>query len=239
MKRTRQIRDGAMTVRSLEEASGCHDISIRGHRMTVEEQYRDRYRSGNTPWDVGRPDFNLIDVIIERPVLRCKALDIGCGTGDNSIWLAQKGFDVLGTDTSDIALGKAREKASRANVECNFVLVDFLRNRIEGAPFGFVFDRGCFHSFSSEEDRSRFARNVAIHLEEAGLWLTIVGNADEHRQGPGPPQRTAGDIVLAVEPYFEILSLQSSHFGSNRPDPPRAWRCLMRNRKGKGMPGVT
>jgi len=32
-------------------------------------------------------------------------------------------------------------------------------------------------------------------LEEAGLWLTIVGNADEHRQGSGPPQRTAGDIL--------------------------------------------
>jgi hypothetical protein len=65
------------------------------------------------------------------------------------------------------------------------MLVDFLKNKIEGALFGFVFDRGCFHSFSSENDRKRFAQNVATHLEEAGLWLTIVGNADEHRQGPG------------------------------------------------------
>jgi hypothetical protein len=110
------------------------------------------------------------------------------------------------------------------------MLVDFLKNKIEDAPFGFVFDRGCFHSFSSEIDRRRFAQNAATHLEEAGLWLTIVGNADEHRQGPGPPQRTAGDIVLAVEPYFMVLSLTSSHFGSNRPNPPRAWRCLMQKR---------
>jgi SAM-dependent methyltransferase len=157
-------------------------------------------------------------------------LDIGCGTGDNAIWLAQNHFQVIGTDTSDIALEKAKEKASKANVACDFILVDFLNNKIEGAPFGFVFDRGCFHSFSSENDRRRFAQNVATHLEEAGLWLTIVGNADEHRQGPGPPQRTAGDIVLAVEPYFEVLSLTSSHFGSNRPNPPRAWVCLMRRR---------
>lgn len=200
--------------------------------MTVEERYRERYKSGDTPWDVGRPDSNLVDVVTQRPVPGCKALDIGCGTGDNSIWLARNGFQVMGTDTSDIALEKAREKATEAGVECSFMQVDFLMSRIEGAPFGFVFDRGCFHSFGSEDDRRRFAENVAAHLEEAGLWLAIVGNADEHRRGPGPPQRTAGDIVLAVEPYFEILSLQSSRFGSNHPNPPRAWRCLMQKRPG-------
>jgi SAM-dependent methyltransferase len=198
--------------------------------MTIKERYRERYKSEDTPWDVGRPDFNLIEVVTTKPILSCKALDIGCGTGDNSIWLAQNGFHVIGTDTSDIAQVKAKEKASRANVECHFMLVDFLHNKIEGAPFGFVFDRGCFHSFNSGNDRKRFAQNVATHLEEAGLWLTIVGNADEHRQGHGPPQLTAADIVLAVEPYFEVLSLTSSHFESNRPNPPRAWRCLMQRR---------
>jgi len=198
--------------------------------MTVEDRYRKRYKSGDTPWDVGQPDFNLIEVVTQKPIPSCKVLDIGCGTGDNSIWLARNHFQVIGTDTSDIALEKAKDKASRANVECNFMLVDFLRNKIEGSPFGFIFDRGCFHSFSSENNRRSFAKNVAAHLEEAGLWLTIVGNADEHRQGHGPPQRTAVDIVLAVEPYFEILFLQSSRFGSNHPNPPRAWRCLMQKR---------
>jgi methyl halide transferase len=198
--------------------------------MTVEEKYREGYKSGDTPWDIGQPDFNLIEVVTQKPILGCKALDIGCGTGDNSIWLAQKRFQVIGTDTSEIALEKAREKASKANVPCKFMRVDFLKDRIEGGPFGFVFDRGCFHSFSSENDRRTFAENVVAHLEEAGLWLTLVGNADEHRRGPGPPQRTAGDIVLAVEPYFEVLALTSSQFGSNRPNPPRAWRCLMQKR---------
>jgi SAM-dependent methyltransferase len=198
--------------------------------MTVEERYRERYKSEDTPWDVGRPDFNLIDVVTKKPVLSCKVLDIGCGTGDNSVWLAQNRFQVTGTDTSEIALQKAKEKASKANVECDFILVDFLKNKIKGAPFSFVFDRGCFHSFDSENDRRRFAQNVAAHLQKAGLWLTLVGNADEHRRGPGPPQRTATDIVLAVEPYFEVLSLTSSHFVSNRPNPPRAFRCLMQKR---------
>jgi SAM-dependent methyltransferase len=204
--------------------------------MTVEKRYKDRYRTGDTPWDIGRPDFNLIETVTEHPIPACKALDIGCGTGDNSIWLAQNGFYVTGSDTSTIALENAKKKAAKVHVECNFKLVDFLKDTVEGAPFGFVFDRGCFHSFRFEKDRSQFAENVAGHLEAAGLWLTLVGNADEHREGPGPPQRTARDIVLAVEPYFEILILQSSRFGSNRPNPPRAWRCLMQKRHGDSPP---
>ncbi len=200
--------------------------------MTVEERYRERYRAGDSPWDIGRPDFNLIDVVTQHPIPGCKALEIGCGTGDNAIWLAQHGFAVTGVDASEIALGKAKEKAAQAGVVCAFLLADFLRDPIAAAPFGFVFDRGCFHSFSDADERQRFAHRVAAHLDEAGLWLTIAGNADEHRQGPGPPQRTAGEIVLAVEPYFEVLSLTSSYFGSNHPNPPRAWRCLMQKRPG-------
>ena len=198
--------------------------------MTVEELYKERYKTGTTPWDIGKPDFNLIETVNKTPIKSCKALDIGCGTGDNSIWLVQQNFEVIGTDTSEIAIGKAREKASEARVQCSFRVVDFLKNKIEGAPFGFAFDRGCFHSFSSAEDRQRFAENVAAHLEKDGLWLSLIGNADERRHGPGPPQRSARDIVEAVEPRFEILSLTSSYFGSNRPDPPRAWVCLMRKR---------
>ena len=199
--------------------------------MTEKDLYRKRYKSGDTPWDVGKADFNLIEVVTQKPIPSCKVLDIGCGTGDNSIWLGQNGFQVIGTDTSDIALQKAEEKAYKIHVKCSFKLVDFLREEIEGAPFGFVFDRGCFHSFNSANDRKRFAGNVATHLESTGLWLTLAGNADERRKGPGPPQLTADEIVMAVEPYFEILSLTSSHFGSNRPNPPRAWRCLMHKRR--------
>jgi SAM-dependent methyltransferase len=199
--------------------------------MTTEERYQKRYESGDTPWDIGKPDFNLIQTVTTVAIEPCKALDIGCGTGDNSIWLSQKTFQVIGIDTSEIAIQKAIEKASKTNVKCTFIMIDFLTNKIEGAPFGFAFDRGCFHSFNSDEERKSFAENVAAHLKKDGLWLSLVGNADEQRHGPGPPQRTARDIVNSVESCFEILSLVSSYFGSNRPNPPKAWVCLMRKRR--------
>jgi SAM-dependent methyltransferase len=199
--------------------------------MAIEERFKKRYESGDTPWDIGKPDFNLIQTVTTMGIEPCTALDIGCGTGDNSIWLAQNNFHVTGIDISEIAIQKAREKASKGNVKCTFMVINFLTNKIAGAPFGFAFDRGCFHALNSDEERKSFTENVAAHLEENALWLSLVGNADGQRHGPGPPQRTARDIVNSVEPCFEILSLVSSYFGSNRPNPPRAWVCLMRNRR--------
>lgn len=198
--------------------------------MSVNKRFKERYKTGNTPWDIGKPDFNLIETVTKIPIESCKALDIGCGTGDNSIWLAQKQFQVTGTDVSEIAIEKAKEKALKNNVKCTFLVVDFFKSRIEGAPFGFVFDRGCFHTFDSNKERKKFAKNVASNLEKNGLWLSLIGSADERRQGPGPPQRTANDIVAAVKPYFEIFSLFSSHFESNRQNPPKCWVCLMQKR---------
>jgi SAM-dependent methyltransferase len=198
--------------------------------MEAKDTFRKRYESKDTPWDLGKPDFNLIEVVTQKPIQNCKALDIGCGTGDNSIWLAQNGFQVTGTDVSEIAIEKAIEKASEAKVKCDFLVIDFLEDRLEESPFDFAFDRGCFHSFRDEKDRIRFAQNVARHLSDSGLWLSLSGSADEDREGPGPPQLSASDIVMAVESFFMLLSLEAGHFGSKRLDPPKAWRCLMQKR---------
>ena len=198
--------------------------------MSVEKRYRDMYESGYAPWDIGRPDSNLTETVAKLPIASCKALDIGCGTGDNAIWLSRQRFRATGADTSDIAIGKAKEKAETAGVDCAFFQADILGEPIEGGPFEFVFDRGCFHSFDSDEERRLLAERVAANLAENGLWLSLVGNADAQRQGPGPPQRTVKNIVDAMEPLFEVLSLKSGHFDSNSPNPARAWICLTQKR---------
>jgi methyl halide transferase len=198
--------------------------------MTAEDHFREAYRKGCPPWDTGKPDFNLIQTVTTTPIPPCKALEIGCGTGDNAIWLAQQNFAVIGIDFSEIAIEQAREKAAKAKANCQFAVLNILKSHLEGGPFGFAFDRGCFHMMDSAEERQHFAKQVQTHLEENGLWLSLIGNADEQRLSEGPPKRTARDIAGAVEPCFEILSLVSSHFEANLPAPPRAWVCLMRKR---------
>jgi SAM-dependent methyltransferase len=198
--------------------------------MSDKERWEERYRTGDTPWDIGRPDFNLIDMVTKRPIPACKALEIGCGAGSNAVWLAQQNFQVTATDVSELAIQKAGERASDAGVDCTFLVADFLNDKVSGAPFGFMFDRGCFHSFDSDEERKQLAENVDWHLEKDGLWLSLIGSTDGPPREVGPPQRSARDIVIAVEPYFEILSLDSSHFDADSSEPPRNWVCLMRKR---------
>ena len=61
--------------------------------------FRTFYRLGFTPWD-GHPLPTSLTNLIEgdRPPTPATALDIGCGTGDNAIYLAEHGWQVTGVD---------------------------------------------------------------------------------------------------------------------------------------------
>ena len=192
--------------------------------------FHERYETGETPWEINRADFNLIDIVQQTPIAPCKVADIGCGTGNNTIWLAQQGFEAIGIDRTELAICRARKKAQAARSNCAFYVLDFLGNTIPGTPFQLAFDRGCFHHFLDLDKLAPFAEKVASILNEGGLWLTLSGSADETREGPGPPQLTGRQVVSAAEPFFKILSLTASHFDSDQEVPARNWVCLMRKR---------
>lgn len=196
----------------------------------IKRRFEQRYQSGNTPWDTGRPDFNLRDILETYEIPGRRALEIGCGTGDNALFLASRGFEVTATEIVETAMEAARSKACESGARCCFVLENILEKNIEGAPFDFVFDRGCFHTFDTARDRTKFAQSVCRHLVPDGYWLSLIGNADEKREGPGPPRRTALEIVEAVEPLFEIILLKSGHFDSDMNPPPKNWILLCRRR---------
>ncbi len=159
-----------------------------------------------------------------------KALEIGCGTGTNSIWLARQGFDVTGVDLSEVAIERAEAKAAEAGVDCRFVADDFLVDPVPGAPYGFVYDRGCLHVFDRAKDRARFAARVADLLGPEGVWHSLIGSTDGPPRDVGPPRRSATEITAAVEPHFEILELRSTSFDSDEHSHARAWVMVGRRR---------
>ena len=199
--------------------------------MTQKKSFTERYQDNDTPWEINRPDLNLIDFVSTQAVPLGAAIDLGCGTGDNSIWLAAHGFQVTGCDLSDIALDHARAKAEQAKVHCAFFQADFMQVTLPGAPFRFAFDRGCFHTFEVPAVWHRFAARVADILEDNGQWLSLIGNRDEDRgDRQGPPQLSASQIIEAVEPFFEIISLTRGHFDFNHAPAPLIWICHLRKR---------
>jgi len=193
-----------------------------------KERFNNFYETEYTPWELNRPDSNLVSFIKSIPILPCRVLEIGCGTGSNAIWLSQSGFDVSAADFSSLAIERARKKALAAGADIRFYEKDFLSDRI--GDFDFLFDRGCFHSFDSREERKNFVQRAHAHLNEKGYWLSFLGNADAPDREEGPPVRSAMDIVQAVEPYFEILFLESGMFDSELEKSARCWNCLMQKR---------
>ncbi len=203
--------------------------------MASEEEirrYQSRYESRNLPWDIGRPDKNLREILDSLATRHDNVLEIGCGTGDNAILMAERGHRVTATEIAPGALELARSKARSRDVHVNFLLLDIMEQDIPGLPFDLVFDRGCFHHFDTFKTRKRFASRVYHHLKREGLWLSLIGNADEQSKANGPPRLSATDIVTAVEPFFEILLLKSSYFDSNRKPPPKCWILVAQKRKG-------
>jgi SAM-dependent methyltransferase len=189
--------------------------------------WNDSYASGGPlPWDTGTPDPLLIEMIESGAFTPGRALEIGCGTGTNAIFLADHGFDVLGVDISEVAVTKAR---ARAHERCRFEVIDFLVAAPVGGPFEFVFDRGCFHIFDDESERARFAQNVSAELVEHGMWLSLIGSTEGAAREQGPPRRSARDVINAIEPWLEIVQLRSAEF-TVYDEPLKAWLCLSRKR---------
>jgi len=194
-----------------------------------EKSWDERYRTGELPWDTGRPDLHLVSLISKWPLVRGKALDIGCGTGTNSLWLARQGFEATGLDVSAEAIAQARQRAGAQEVDCTFVCDDFLTSDMAANSLAFAFDRGCLHTIAGEQ-RGGFVKKVAKLLLPGGLWLSLIGNADDPRPDKGPPKLSAAAVAQTVEPFFEILELESCLLESRLEHAPRFWRCLLRKR---------
>jgi SAM-dependent methyltransferase len=189
--------------------------------------WNESYASGELPWDTGKPEPLLVEFVTLGRIRPTRTLEIGTGTGTNALWLAERGFDVLGIDVATLAIETAIAKLDRRDLHCRFAALDFLVASPPEGPFEFVFDRGCFHVFDEPEERARFAARVAATLVPGGLWLSFIGSTEGGLREMGPPQRSAREVVLAIEPALEIVELRAAEF---RDHSAKAWFCLSRRR---------
>jgi SAM-dependent methyltransferase len=136
--------------------------------------FRTFYRLGFVPWD-GHPLAKSLQDLVEGDgaLGPGAALDLGCGTGDSSIYLAKNGWRVTGVDFVARAVDKARAKAEANKVAVNFVRADVTRLSSGGigSTFGLIVDNGCLHGMSPD-DRDAYVREVtAVAAPDARLLL--------------------------------------------------------------------
>jgi SAM-dependent methyltransferase len=138
------------------------------------------YHHGPAPWDIGHPQPRIVRVGsaggFAGPVL-----DAGCGTGENTLYLASLGLPVLGVDVAETALAIAREKAKARGLTVEFETADAFHLERLGRTFKTVLDCGLFHTFNAGEQPAYVASLASV--TEPGGTVYVLCFSDE---GPDP-----------------------------------------------------
>jgi SAM-dependent methyltransferase len=122
---------------------------------------------GRRRWDTGVTPPELERFVGSHPPGR--ALDLGCGTGTNAVYLARHGWSAVGVDFAGRAIAKASRRARDAKVACTFLVGDVTRLEVAG-PFDLALDIGCLHSIAVA-GRAAYAAGLARVVRAGGTFL--------------------------------------------------------------------
>ncbi len=157
----------------------------------AQQRFTERYLEGTIPWDTGISPPELLEAISGAQALQPgRALDIGCGTGTNSITLAKHGWQVLGVDFVEAAVTQATLKAANEQDEIfrmggsvQFLCADVTCLEAPSRPYNLVFDLGCLNGIPYTL-RSEYGRVVSEQAAPEGLFLLYTHLPNPDRQGP-------------------------------------------------------
>jgi len=204
-----------------EPAPGHTDAKVR---------WENRYQTGDLPWDTGRPSAELAAVLDSGVTQPCRALELGCGTGTNAVYLAQRGFSVTAVDLSAAAIARAQSRARDERVVVDFLVDDVCDLQASLEPFDFVFDRGCYHC-ARRDNLPGFLATLERATRPGAKYLLLAGNANEQTEAPGPPRVQEHEIRAELGGLFSVDWVRPFRFE----DPgglegPLGWACLLTRR---------
>jgi SAM-dependent methyltransferase len=167
--------------------------------------------AGSTPppWDLGRPQPAFVR-LAEQGLLTGQVLDVGCGTGEQTLLAASSGADALGVDVSPLALEQAR--AARG-IKARFEVADALSLGDLGLTFDTVIDSGLFHVFD-DDSRARYVASLASVLRPGG-HLYLMCFSDRQPGTLGPRRVSQDELRAAFAGGWTILAIQADTFAVN------------------------
>ncbi|MBV6702062.1 class I SAM-dependent methyltransferase [Kitasatospora aureofaciens] len=120
-------------------------------------------------WELSAPSPDLVGFLAATPPAPgARALDLGCGTGWDTVALARAGYRATGVDISPEAIGLAVARAAELDLEIDLLVGDVRELDLPDEEFELLVDRGCFHHLGPE-DRDRYVTEVARLLRPGGL----------------------------------------------------------------------
>lgn len=181
-----------------------------------------RYLLGKPRWDTG-----IVPPEVEAFVgshTPGRALDLGCGTGTNLLYLAQHGWQVVGVDFSRQAVRAARKRLRSTGLTADVQVGDVTRLTGVRDEYNYVLDIGCYHQLS-QDGRKAYQMNLKRLLAPGGVWM-IYGHCGEvgSNQGHGLTEDDINELG-------GILELQQRVNGQEGAHKPSVW--LWFEQKGK------
>ena len=169
------------------------------------------YSQPITPWGDTRIPKEIIALVVDHSPRR--ALELGCGLGRFSRYVAQQGVNTTGVDFSPTAISRARVRVAKDALKPDFVVGDVTRLDNLPGPFDVAFDVGCFHCLDEKEQR-QYASEIARLLAPGGVLL--IWGIDDSPSGillspPVVEAAFAGKLQL-VEGRKSRRRLAASHW---------------------------
>ncbi len=158
--------------------------------MSRKDLYESAYENPFAVWTKNRTPKRLRALIETGRIKPCKTIDIGCGEGFYSIYLAKRGFEVTGIDISSRAIEYAKENAMKHGVKINFLSMDIADLSGLNDGFDFVLEWSFMHGIPPAE-RAEYVKNVAGLLNKDGTYLSVCFNEQSPEWG-GPGRKVRG-----------------------------------------------
>src|SRR5947209_7689982 len=196
------------------------------------ERFETEYQ-GTAPWDIPGPQPAFVG-LGKAGLIRGSVLDVGCGTGENALYLVSRGHEVWGLDFVPVAIERAAAKAQERGLSVHFQVRDALKLDVLGRTFDTVIDCGLFHTFSDEE-RPMYVRSLARAVRPGGAAYLLCF-CDQEPAGEGPRRVNQQEIREAFHGCWEVEDIREARFKTAdyagapqfSPGGPRGWLITVR-----------
>ena len=172
------------------------------------EFWNERYRSSGRVWS-GNPNPQLVAEVAD--LVPGRALDVGCGEGADAIWLARRGWDVVATDISSVALERAaqhaRDSDAAASARIEWRQADLVSSPPEPDSFDLV---SAQFMHLPPEPRTRLFTALAASVQAGGTLLVVGHHPSDLATGvPRPPKPdlfySADDVASLLDAGWAVV----------------------------------
>ncbi len=182
--------------------------------MKSPQEWNDAYLTGKYQnfWGISYPSQELVAFVASLDLKPSTvALDVGCGAGQEAIFLAKQGFTVIGIDHSEAAIAIAESAGKQAGVNVDWKIGNVLELPVADKSVNMINDRGCFHHIPDEK-RAQYAAEMARVLQPNGKML-LRGCREE--KNDHFIAVTADAIHHFFAPYFTISPILPIELANN------------------------